>query len=122
VVKTAAMRGCRRPAAWAVALLAGLAVIAPVALSTEVYRWVDTDGKVHFGDRPPIGRPAEQIEIRPPMGALPLPDAEEILRRPVRPEGQPEPGTEPPEDIEIEPEPEPEPQEYIRDRRSFRGR
>lgn len=122
MVKTIAMRGRWRSAAAAAAILAALAVIPPVAGATEVFRWVDADGKVHFGDRPPIDRPAEQVQIRPPMGAVSLPDAEEILRRPVRPEGRPEPGTEPPEDIEIQPEPEPEPQEYIRDRRSFRGR
>lgn len=122
MVKAIKIHGCRWPAAFAAAVLVGLVAIVPVADATEVYRWVDAEGNVHFGDRPPIGRPADQIEVRPPAGAVSLPDAEEILRRPVRREGQPEPGSEPPEEIEIQPEPEPEPQEYIRDRRSFRGR
>ena len=74
------------------------ALLATAAGSTEIYRWVDDDGSVHFGDRPPEGRQTERVEVQAPMGALPLPDAEEILRRPVRPQadirpaGAPEPG------------------------------
>lgn len=37
-------------------LLPGLAV-------AEIYRWVDAQGRVHFGQQPPAG--AEQIEVRP---------------------------------------------------------
>ncbi|MBY6211640.1 DUF4124 domain-containing protein [Microbulbifer agarilyticus] len=28
----------------------------------ELYRWVDKDGKVHFGDRPPVEAEAESLE------------------------------------------------------------
>jgi hypothetical protein len=92
-----------------------------VAGATEVYRWVDAEGTVHFGDRPPMDRPVEQIEILPPAGALPLPNAEEILRRPVRPEARPEPDEAPGDEAEPEVEAD-EPEEFVRDRRSFRGR
>lgn len=118
---TARLRIRRRKAALSLCLVAGIAAISMVAGATEVYRWVDAEGTVHFGDRPPLDRPVEQIEIPPPSGALPLPDAEEILRRPVRPEPRPEPAEAP----VAEPEPEAEadePEEFVRDRRSFRGR
>ncbi len=100
-------------------LLAGALAAAP-ALGTEIYRWVGEDGAVSFSDRPPQSRPAERVEVEPPMGALPLQDAEEILRRPVRP--PPEPETEIPsaerepaaEDTgEVDPE-------FLRDRRGRR--
>jgi hypothetical protein len=118
---TARIRSRRQKAALSLFLVAGIAAISMVAGATEVYRWVDSQGTVHFGDRPPLDRPAEQIEILAPSGALPLPGAEEILRRPVRPEAGPEAVEEPGE----APEPEvtaDEPGEFVRDRRSFRGR
>jgi hypothetical protein len=51
------------------------------------------------------------------MGALPLPDAEEILRRPVRPTREPEPPTEPEPAVEESDEAEPV---FLRDRRGRR--
>jgi hypothetical protein len=118
---TARLRTRRQKPALSLCLVAGLAAISMVVGATEVYRWVDAEGTVHFGDRPPGDRPAEQIEVLPPAGALPLPDAEEILRRPVRPEARPEPAEEPGDAPEPEVEAD-EPEEYVRDRRSFRGR
>ncbi len=42
-----------------------IAVLAAgVANATEVFRWVDSDGTVHFSDRPQEG--AERVEIRQP--------------------------------------------------------
>jgi hypothetical protein len=38
------------------------------AAATEVYRWVDGDGVVQFGQRPPPGG-AERVDIRPPAPA-----------------------------------------------------
>lgn len=111
----------RQKAALRLCLVVGIAALSMVAGATEVYRWVDAEGIVHFGDRPPLNRPVEQIEIQPPAGALPLPDAEEILRRPVRPEAGEEPGEEAGEEPETDVEAD-EPEEYVRDRRSFRGR
>lgn len=36
---------------------------APGIQAAEVYRWVDADGRVQFGDRPPADAQAEQIEV-----------------------------------------------------------
>jgi hypothetical protein len=105
----------RHLAPLALALVGVLA--ATPALGTEIYRWVDAEGAVHFSDRPPYGRPVERIEVQPPMGALPLPDAEEILRRPVRPARAPEAPTEPEPAVEESGEAEPE---FLRDRRGRR--
>jgi hypothetical protein len=105
----------QRLAPWALALVGALA-FAP-ALGTEIYRWVDEDGGIHFSDRPPQGRPMERIEVQPPMGALPLPDAEEILRRPVRPAREPAPPTETEPAVEESGEGEPV---FLRDRRGRR--
>ncbi|MES9955753.1 MAG: DUF4124 domain-containing protein [Sedimenticola sp.] len=44
----------------AVLLLAGSCIADSVA---GVYRWVDEDGRVHFGDRPPVSE-AKEVEIR----------------------------------------------------------
>jgi hypothetical protein len=104
-----------RLAPWALALV-GVLAVAP-ALGTEIYRWVDEAGGVHFSDRPPQGRPTERIEVQPPMGALPLPDAKEILRRPVRPAREPDPPTEPEPAVEESDEAEPV---FVRDRRGRR--
>lgn len=110
MVKSALLR-------YVVPLLAGALAAAP-ALGTEIYRWVGEDGSVYFGDRPPQSRPAERIEVQPPMGALPLPDAEEILRRPVRPPPEPEtPSAESEPAVEDTGEVEPE---FLRDRRGRR--
>jgi glutaredoxin len=32
--------------------------------SAGIYSWTDGSGKVHFGDRPPTGREADQITVR----------------------------------------------------------
>ena len=41
-------------------LLTGLLLAAGVS-AEEMYRWVDAEGKVHFGDRPPTGTQARDI-------------------------------------------------------------
>jgi hypothetical protein len=46
----------------------GLLVLLAVALSAEattLYRWIDSEGRMHFGDRPPPGgvRQAEELEL-----------------------------------------------------------
>ncbi|WP_237251681.1 DUF4124 domain-containing protein [Thioalkalivibrio nitratireducens] len=92
---------------------------ASLAVASDVYRWTGPDGTPHFGDRPPTGADSERIEVRAPMGALPLPDAEEILRRPLRPVTEEPVGA--PEAPTVEADPD-EPDPVTRDRRSFRGR
>lgn len=44
-------------------ILLGVALLAPLAHG-EVYRWVDTQGRVHFGDKPPNKEAAESIAIK----------------------------------------------------------
>lgn len=34
-------------------------------VSAEIYRWVDDQGRVHYGDRPATGRAAERLQSTP---------------------------------------------------------
>ena len=72
------------PAAVAAVLLAATALAGAVA-ATEIYRWVDADGTVHFGDRPPADHPVQQIQVFPPTGAGPLAQSEDVEAAPDRP-------------------------------------
>jgi hypothetical protein len=48
------------------------ALVLPVmdaGATDEVYRWVDENGIVHFGDRPPEQVDAEQVDIQPAKGS-----------------------------------------------------
>jgi hypothetical protein len=38
------------------------------ATAGSIYRWVDEQGQVHFGDKPPVGVQAKHEEIRPATG------------------------------------------------------
>jgi len=52
-------------------LLMGLAWAAATAFAAEpIYRWVDSDGNVHFGDRPPAGVEATLISLALQSGGL----------------------------------------------------
>ena len=46
-------------------IVLGVLVTFPACMpaSADVYRWVDADGRVHFGDRPPADTQVEQIEV-----------------------------------------------------------
>ncbi len=58
--------------------LALLALLAAVAVPAQVYRWVDGEGKVHYGERPPSGAKASPVEDKiatPPGTAKPKADA-----------------------------------------------
>jgi len=46
-------------------MAAGLLLAGTGMAATEVYRWVDADGVVHFGDRPPEGVDARPVSVRP---------------------------------------------------------
>lgn len=35
----------------------------PQQAYSQVYKWVDEDGKVHYGDQPPMDRDAERVEV-----------------------------------------------------------
>ena len=51
-----------------------LATVAAGA-STTIYKWVDDDGVVHYGDNPPSDRPVERVDATPSsvVPAPPLP-------------------------------------------------
>jgi len=59
-------------------LLIVLGLLSSLALATEVYRWVDDQGQVHFSDRPLEG--GEKVEIRPQI-ELGTPDVQPRARR-----------------------------------------
>ena len=46
------------------------------ATAGELYRWVDAEGRVHFGDRPPTEAKAESVgeQLKPVNGATPISD------------------------------------------------
>lgn len=45
-------------------LLLGLAVAVPAAAG-EIYQWTDSQGRVHFGDRPPGTGDGQALEVQP---------------------------------------------------------
>ncbi|KUJ83836.1 DUF4124 domain-containing protein [Microbulbifer flavimaris] len=38
-----------------------VAAASAATVADELYRWVDEDGRVHFGDRPPVSAEAEDV-------------------------------------------------------------
>ncbi len=40
--------------------------ICPVTVSAQVYKWVDAEGNVHYGQSRPPGEEAEALEVKPP--------------------------------------------------------
>ena len=50
--------------AWIAALLAALA--ASPTLPAKIYRWSDARGQIHYGELPPIGQPAQALDIQTP--------------------------------------------------------
>lgn len=44
-------------------LVGYLLVLMAYPVSADIYRWVDADGRVHFGERPAVN--AERLDIRP---------------------------------------------------------
>ena len=69
-------------------LLTAVGLLAAAAYATEVYRWVDDQGQVHFSDRPMEG--AERVEVRP-QGELGTPEFEPRRNRSVAVEESEEP-------------------------------
>lgn len=60
----------------AVALLVGIGV----AQAQTTYRWVDEQGKVHYGDRPPVSA-AGKVETRKPAPPATMPTASFAARQ-----------------------------------------
>ncbi|SEA14410.1 DUF4124 domain-containing protein [Microbulbifer marinus] len=69
-------------------LLSVLLLASATALAADLYRWVDEDGKVHFGDRPPMEAKAENIEgeLRPINSADAPPPQQTASRQQHNPE------------------------------------
>jgi glutaredoxin len=51
-------------------LVLGLGVVRS-GEATDIHRWQDADGKVHFGDRPPTDAKAEQVVVKPNVYSSP---------------------------------------------------
>ncbi len=65
----------------AAAVAAALLCVSALAAPAGVYRWVDPEGRVHFGDRPPLDRDAQALDVpaRPePATAPAASDAERL--------------------------------------------
>lgn len=61
-------------------MLGWLLLVAGAVNAGGVYKWVDADGQVHFGDRPP-DRGAEQVEVPNNPVAPAAPDATDPLEQ-----------------------------------------
>lgn len=69
-----------------IALLSAL--MSATVMAGPLYRWVDAQGKVHYGDQPPPQQDTEQVELKyigkgeptpPPKDAEPEPGADPVL-------------------------------------------
>jgi hypothetical protein len=65
--------------------IALVALLAASAAHAQVYRWVDEQGKVHYGERPPAGAKASPVQDKlaaPPGASAPkaAPDASQQER------------------------------------------
>ena len=45
-------------------------LILPIAVQASVYKWVDENGKVHYGDQPKVSQPAVEMSIDDTSPAL----------------------------------------------------
>ena len=62
------------------ALLAVAGLLAAMAASGQVYRWTDSTGKVHYGDRPPDEAKARELRIQSYDGPVEVRDWGGVLR------------------------------------------
>lgn len=51
-------------------MLAGLLAFAPPVVAETVYKWVDENGTVHFGERPPEGVESTAVNVSPKSAGL----------------------------------------------------
>ena len=67
----------------ALALAALSVTYAHMVHAGGVYKWVDSNGKVHYGDRPPTASKSKSVDVAPPSGANTnaLSEAERAERR-----------------------------------------
>ena len=62
------------------ALLAVAGLLAAVTASGQVYRWTDSTGKVHYGDKPPDEATARELRIQSYDGPVEVRDWSGVLR------------------------------------------
>jgi glutaredoxin 3 len=67
-------------------LLLLLMLLCSSAAATEVYRWIDAAGNVHYGDRKPASTEVERISVRPqpPATSASAPEAESAMAQAAR--------------------------------------
>lgn len=60
-----------------IALLFMLLGTSSTTLAGKIYKWTDSNGKVHYGERPPSGQANQQMKVprKKPYGAAPAPKA-----------------------------------------------
>jgi len=46
-------------------LLTGMLLITPTSVLSEVYKWVDQQGRTHYGEKPPAKTTSEQMHLNP---------------------------------------------------------
>jgi len=46
-------------------LLTGMLLILPASAQPEVYKWVDQNGRTHYGEKPPARTQSKQLDIKP---------------------------------------------------------
>lgn len=44
-------------------LLIGCLLLSPLAFAGKIYKWVDSQGQVHYGERPPTANQADEVKI-----------------------------------------------------------
>jgi glutaredoxin len=60
------------------------------AASSQVYRWTDAQGRVHYGDSPPQEAKTEQVKISvQSFGGPAVVDYVSILKRPIKSDARP---------------------------------
>ena len=65
-------------------LVAGVVMSLCLTVQAKVYKWVDENGKVHYGERPPPGAKVQDVKVRKSTGssgAAPVRDAERRSRQ-----------------------------------------
>lgn len=67
------------------ALLLAWAVLSPVARAADVYKWIDANGQVHFGDRVSGTAPGQKMDIKAPPPPPPPATAEPRVSPTVAP-------------------------------------
>jgi uncharacterized protein YaiL (DUF2058 family) len=72
-----------------VLLLAVLGLVVGSTANAQMYKWVDRDGKVRYGDTPPSGANASTVKPPPAGVAVPAPASKEGDKKgPLTPEEQ----------------------------------